>query len=133
MLPEVRTTRLSPSRAAVAERCYASAFRALEQSDLTHARRLFAILALLEPAQERGWVGLGVCHERTEHLQAAAALYALGNAFTGSSSAWLSLGRARTLRALGRGGEAEAEFDRAELIADDVKVLEAIQEERCQA
>ena len=130
MCPETRGVALAPSLTAVAERCYASAYHALASGDLTPATHLFGVLALLEPHGERAWVGLGACQERAGRPAAALTVYTLGHTLTGGASPWLGLGRARTLRALGRSQQAERAFDLAEAAADDPRVLRAIQEER---
>jgi len=121
---------LSPSRAAIAERCYAAGFRALADGDLSAGARWFGLLALLEPRRERSWAGLAVAHERGGRLPLAAALYTIGQRVSGAS-AWLELGRARTLRALGRAQEAERAFDAASALADSASLTSAIEEERC--
>ncbi len=130
MHTETRSPGLPPSLSAVAERCYASAYQALSNGDLTPATHWFGMLALLEPHGERAWAGLGACQERAGRPDVALTLYTLGNTLTRGTSPWLGLGRARTLRALGRTDQAEAAFDQAEQAADDPRVLRAIQEER---
>lgn len=122
---------LNPSRAALAERCYAAGFRALAAADLDAGARLFGLLALLEPRRERSWAGLAVAHERRGRLPLAAALYGLGQCVSGAS-AWLELGRARTLRALGQTHEAERAFDSAAALAEGTSLTSVIEEERCQ-
>jgi hypothetical protein len=129
-LDQVLSRTLAPSATAVAERCYASAFRALAEEDFESARRLFALLTLLEPRAERSWVGLAVAHERDRRFPAAAALYAIGERLLPGGSAWLCLGRGRSLRALGRTRDAEAAFDAAEAATSDPRILKAIEEER---
>lgn len=121
---------LEPSRSAVAERCYAAGFRALAEGDLGAGARLFGLLVLLEPRRERSWAGLAVAHERSARLPLAAALYAIGQRVSGAS-AWLELGRARTLRALGREREAEHAFDSALALAESTSLTTIIEEERC--
>jgi len=123
---------LPPSRAALAERCYGAGFRALAEGDLNAGARWFGLLTLLEPRRERSWAGLAVAHERSGRLPLAASLYAVGQRLSGAS-AWLELGRARTLRALGREREAEQAFDNAESLANDAALERSIEEERCQA
>lgn len=121
---------LRPSRAAVAERCYAAGFHALAGGDLDAGARWFGLLALLEPRRERSWAGLAVAHERSGKLALAAALYTIGQRVSGAS-AWLELGHARTLRALGRLQEAERAFDSAAALSDTTSLASAIEEERC--
>ncbi|HEY6729376.1 MAG TPA: hypothetical protein VI197_35440 [Polyangiaceae bacterium] len=121
---------LNPSRAALAERCYAAGFHALANGDLSAGARWFGLLALLEPRRERSWAGLAVAHERSGKLALAAALYTVGQRVSGAS-AWLELGYARTLRALGRTREAERAFDSAAALSDTTSLTNAIEEERC--
>lgn len=120
---------LPPSRPAIAEPCYAAGFHALADGDLTAGARLFALLAMLEPRRERSWAGLAVAHERSGRLPLAAALYGIGQQLAGAS-AWLELGRARTLRALGRTREAALAFEAAGALASDDHVARIIEEER---
>ena len=117
------------SPAELAERCYASAFRALEMGDTPNAERLFALMAILLPRDERPWVGLAVVRERRADWQAAAGLYGVGSTLV-PSSAWCRLGRARALRQLGRLGEAERDWDAAEELAEGRHLLAAIAHER---
>jgi len=124
------TAGLPPSRPAVAERCYAAGFHALADGDLESGARWFALLTLLEPRRERSWAGLAVAHERGGRLPLALTLYALGQQLSGAS-AWLELGRARTLRALGHARPAEQAFDRARTLTDETTLARAIEEERC--
>lgn len=124
------TVGLPPSRAAIAERCYAAGFRALAEVELGAGARLFGLLVLLEPRRERSWAGLAVAHERSGKLALAEVLYALGQRFCGKS-AWLELGRARALRGLGRDLEAEQAFDSAASLATDNSLERVIEEERC--
>lgn len=124
------TQALQPSRSAVAERCYAAGFRALAAGDLGAGARLFGLLVLLEPRRERSWAGLAVAHERSARLPLAAALYTVGQRVSGAS-AWLELGRARTLRALGREREAEHAFDSALSLTMSPSLITLIEEERC--
>lgn len=122
---------LPPSPLAVAERCYAAAFRALAEGDLGAGVRLFLLLALLEPRRERSWVGLGLAHERCGRTPIAATVYAIGQRLCGGSSAWLEFGRARTLRTLGHPRDAERAFDAAAALADSTHLARIIEEERC--
>jgi thioredoxin-like negative regulator of GroEL len=124
--------RLAPSLGSLAEQCYASAYNALASNDIDEARHLFWVLTALEPRAERAWVGLSVCHERDGRTAAAATLYGIGAHVTGKTSPWLALGRARTLRALGRIQESGAAFDAAEQCTEDPSIAAAIEEERCQ-
>jgi predicted RNA polymerase sigma factor len=122
---------LPPSPLAVAERCYAAAFRALSEGDLGASARLFLLLALLEPRRERSWVGLGLAHEKRGQQPIAATVYTIGQRLCGGRSAWLHFGRARMLRALGHPREAELAFDSALALAHGTSLAPSIEEERC--
>jgi tetratricopeptide (TPR) repeat protein len=117
------------SQASLAERCYASAYQALETGDALDAERLFALMAILLPRDERPWIGLASARERRADWQAAAGLYRIGSVLV-PSSAWCRLGRARALRRLGRPAEAECSLDQAEELAESQTLLAAIAQER---
>lgn len=127
-LPVVLTPGLPPSHAARLEACYASAHRALADEDDRNATRLFVLMALLSPRDERAWLGLGVCNERAGRLEAAAALFAVG-AVLSPESPFCHLGRGRVSASLGRRAEAEAAFDTARALADEA-LRAAIDRER---
>lgn len=105
--------------------CYASAHRAFESGDERTAARLFGVLALLAPRDERAWLGLALCQERSGRLRAAVSLYELG-ATLAPSPTRCHLGRARALRELGRATAAEDAFDAAESTCVDVEMLAAV-------
>ena len=117
------------SRTNLAERCYASAFGALATGDTPDAERLFALMAILLPRDERPWVGLAIARERRADWQAAAGLYEVGSTLV-PTSVWCRLGRARALRQLGRLGEAERSLDQAEELADSEPLFAAVSQER---
>jgi predicted TPR repeat methyltransferase len=115
--------------AAMAEQCYASAYEALSNGDDDNAARLFALMALLAPRDERCWVGLAVSRERRGDLRSALGFYGMGAALA-PRSGWCELGRARALRALGRDHLGDQALDQAEALADDPALVRAIVEER---
>lgn len=121
--------RRDTARAAMAEQCYASAYRALESGDELNAKRLFGVLAILAPRDERPWIGLAVCNERQANWPMAAAMYRMGMTLA-SDSAWAHLGRARALKRMGKRAEARRALDHAEERARDSALLAAIEEER---
>jgi hypothetical protein len=70
---------LSPSeRSHFAERCYAGGYEALENDDTRRAALLFALVALTQPTDPRGWLGLARAAE--EIPEASAGLEALADA-----------------------------------------------------
>ena len=111
------------------EGCYSAAHHALENDDLQHAERLFAMMLLLRPSDERGWLGLAVIGERRGAWRFAAALYRAGSAVSRDSVRCL-LGLGRALAELGRRRDAERALDEAERKTDDPAVLSAIARER---
>jgi Flp pilus assembly protein TadD len=113
----------------MAEQCYASAYQALEGGDDVHAKRLFSLLAILIPRDERPWIGLAVCSERQTNWAMAAALYGVGAALV-KDSAWAHFGRGRALSRLGRRAAARRAFDAAEAEARDGALIAAIDAER---
>ena len=117
------------STANLVEYCYASAYRALEEDQDQAAERLFGILAVMDPRDERGWIGMALLRERRENWRAAGAVYGIGSAFVPSSS-WCHFGRGRSLLRQGRFAEAEMEFRVAESQSDDQNLLAAIEEEK---
>jgi hypothetical protein len=118
-----------PSPAQLLEQCYAGAYHALENGDDTGAARVFGIMALLDPRDARSWIGLAVCKERGGDSLAASGLYRLG-AIVARDKGFCHLGRARTLRKMGRQAAADAALDAAESSASDLRLLTAIAEER---
>jgi Flp pilus assembly protein TadD len=121
--------RIEASRRAMSEQCYASAYQALEKGDDLNAKRLFGMLAVMAPRDERPWIGLGVCSERKGDWPMAGAMYAMGTTFA-SGSAWASFGRGRALKRMGRRDEARRAFDAGESKTNDPALLSAIDEER---
>jgi tetratricopeptide (TPR) repeat protein len=117
------------SQASLAERCYASAYQALETGDTQDAERLFGLMAMLLPRDERPWIGLASARERRADWHAAAGLYQVGSALV-PSSAWCRFGRARALKRIGRLGDAERSLDQAEELAESQTLLAAIAQER---
>lgn len=113
----------------LADQCYATAHRALEAGDLVNAERLFAVMLVSRPSDERGWLGLGVIGERRGAFYKAAALYRIGCAF-GADPAPCHLGLGRVLARLGRTREAERVLDEAERNTNDAALLCAIERER---
>jgi tetratricopeptide (TPR) repeat protein len=121
--------RREASLCAMSEELYASAYQALEKGDDDNAKRLFGVLAVMIPKDERPWIGLAVCSERKGEWSMAGAMYAMGSAF-GGGSAWASFGRGRALKRMGNRREAERAFEVAESATSEATLLSAIEEER---
>lgn len=99
---------------------YATALWLLENERTDDAAMVFRTLLLSHQDDERGWLGLGACHERKEQLHVARALYALGTEHTTSARCPWAL--ALVLRAQGDEALADAQLelalDRAERAGD---------------
>ncbi|MFZ5897562.1 MAG: hypothetical protein ACOY0T_41315 [Myxococcota bacterium] len=73
---------LAPSeRAYFAERCYAGGVDALENEDSRRAALLFAVVALSNPSDSRGWHGLAHVARRVDCVEAGSGLELLSEAF----------------------------------------------------
>ncbi|MDB4941074.1 MAG: hypothetical protein JWP97_608 [Labilithrix sp.] len=87
---------------------------------------MFHLIAKLSPTDERGWLGIGVCHEGLDDLDAALSIYTLGQGT--ARSARCIVARARVLDRLDRGDDASDVLDHAltcEWSDDDVELLQA--------
>lgn len=77
---------LAPSeRAHFAERCYAGGYEALNDDDTRRAALLFAAVALSQPSDARGWLGLAKAFG--EFPEAKAGLAAVAEAFEPQTTA----------------------------------------------
>jgi len=132
----VRGHRPSPSRPATIEAIYATAHWLLARERPADAAKVFRVMLRVAPRDERGWLGLGECHERIDQLRIAAELYGAGSVIAGgerSISVRCLLARARTLGKLGRGGEIEWLLEAAESAAaaqDDDELVSLVANER---
>ncbi|MCU0691928.1 MAG: hypothetical protein MUF54_11040 [Polyangiaceae bacterium] len=113
----------------VVERCYATAYRALEEGDAHRAMKLFGIMAVLAPRDERAWIGLGTSNEKIGNHERAAGVYHIGASMTGGSG-WCEFGRGRALKRLRLAKHAARAFAHAESLTDDPSLLDAIEQER---
>ena len=116
----------------VADVLYATGFWLLEQSRAADARHVFRTLLTTAPDDERGWLGLGSCHERLDEPTKAAHLYALG-AIARPTSARLRLASARVLQTLGFDDEAATSYELAYELAithEDASFAHDIDRER---
>ena len=106
---------LSPLNAA--EAIYATAHWLLSRDRPADAARVFRVLLRVAPRDERGWLGLGECHERIDQLLIASELYGAGSVIAGDAR-WLSvrclLARARVLGKLGRSEDLASVLEAAE-------------------
>jgi Flp pilus assembly protein TadD len=109
------TTSYDVTRAA--DGLYACGHALLSEERFHEAASVFRALAAALPEDERGWLGLGACHEGVGQPEIAAQMYETGAAIVpGSTRVQLALSRA--LRGLGKDTEADTALDRAEAAAD---------------
>jgi hypothetical protein len=120
--------RAPPGRARAIEAIYAAGHHLLSQERPRDAAKVFRLMLKVAPHDERGWLGLGQCHEKAMQPHVACELYGAGSvvtANTGTASVRCLLARARILKALGRdpddalqaADEVAYELDDEELIA----------------
>jgi thioredoxin-like negative regulator of GroEL len=108
------------SRPATIEAVYATAHWLLARERVADAAKVFRALLQIAPRDERGWLGLGDCHERIQQVRIAAELYGAGSVIAGgerSVSVRCLLARARTMAKLGRTADIEWILDTAERAA----------------
>ncbi len=110
------------SRQSAIEAIYATAHWLLGRERVADAARLFRTMIRAVPRDERGWLGLGECHERIHQPRIAAELYGAGGVAAGASptipSVRCLIARARVLASLHRDEEARNALDAAEEAAD---------------
>ena len=112
------------------EALYAVSHWLLEQGKFRDAASLLRDMVQIAPADERGWLALGVCHEQAEQAEIALEMYGTG-AVLSASSARCQLARARLLRAAGELSDAEDALDAAaEAAVEEPELLDLIERER---
>jgi tetratricopeptide (TPR) repeat protein len=133
--PTARAERAAP--AAAVEAIYATAHWLLGRERPADAAKVFRLLLRMAPRDERGWLGLGECHERIAQPHIALELYGAGSVIAGgerSVSVRCLLARARLLAHRGRSAEAESLLDIAERAAlernDEQLVVLVLRERR---
>lgn len=93
----------------------------IEQDRFDDAKHLFRTMVHLVPTDERGWLGLGHCHERMNEVEIAAKLYALVPQAACSSQVRAAVALGRALRKLQRDAEADEAYARAADLVDAVE------------
>jgi tetratricopeptide (TPR) repeat protein len=100
------------------EAIYATGHWLFEREQFENAAKVFRVMLHAAPRDERGWLALGECHERIGQPRIALELYGAGSVVA-APSARCDLARARALRALDRGDEADEALDRALQLASE--------------
>jgi hypothetical protein len=123
-------------RPATIEAIYATAHWLLGRDRPADAAKVFRVMLRLAPRDERGWLGLGQCHERIDQNLIAAELYGAGSVIAGgarSLSVRCLVARARTMAQLGRSADVESMLDVAAQAAathDDSELAALVERER---
>jgi tetratricopeptide (TPR) repeat protein len=120
------------SRQDAIEAIYATGHWLLEDGRVADAARVFRAMVHAAPHDERGWLGLGQCHERQGQLRIAAELYGTGGTVA-EPPVRCRLARARALAQSGLYEASEEALDAAKKAAealDDDALLELVAVER---
>lgn len=126
--PDTTTRIRTPHRGTLIDRrraadsLYATGHMLLLRRQANQASGVFRAMAHLLPTDERAWLGLGACHEALAQPEVALEIYGAGRTIS-PVPVRLEIARARVLRGLGRGEEAERAMvhasDHAERLNDD--------------
>jgi Flp pilus assembly protein TadD len=114
------------------EALYAVAYSFLEIERLEDAVKAFRVMIRFAPTDERGWLGLGSCHQRLGQDAIASELYGAGSLVAEPASARCLIALARVLRDNGDGSSAEEHAAHALALCgadDDDALARAIREE----
>ena len=120
------------SRADAMEAIYATGYWLLADERVAEAAMVFRTMIQGEPRDERGWLGLGECHERIDQPRIAAQLYGAASVIVTRSMRCL-VARARVLSKLGEVREAEYLLDLVEQspeTRDEPELAELVASER---
>lgn len=98
------------------EALYAVGHRLISEDRPRDAIALFRTMLLVDPRDERGWLGLATCHEMQDELEKALALCELATS-TCESPARITLARARIHLRLGARFEAREAYAEAARLA----------------
>jgi hypothetical protein len=125
-----------PARPAAVEAIYAVAHWLLSRERTVDAAKVFRVMLRAAPRDERGWLGLGLCHERIDQLRIAAELYGAGSVIAGgacSVSVRCLVARARVFSSIGRDAEIDSILTVAEhaaVAANDEELVALVAGER---
>lgn len=97
---------------------YAVAHMFLGEDRIEDAVRAFRVLMRIAPTDERGWLGVGACHERRDEHAIASEIYGAGSVVTSPLSWRCVIALARLARRRGDTFAADDLLDEAEAIAD---------------
>jgi Flp pilus assembly protein TadD len=98
---EPATNEQAPEASRAIEAIYAIGHTLLEQQRAVEAAKVFRVMLRLVPTDERGWLGLGACHEEVDDLELASELYGTGWTVAQPPSARCLSALSRVVRLLG--------------------------------
>jgi hypothetical protein len=101
---------------AALEILYATGHWLLTTGRPTDASRVFRLMTLTKPDDERGWLALGSCHEALEQQPIALEMYRIGM-IAAAPAVRCAVARARAFRALDADTEATEAFELAAELA----------------
>ena len=108
---------MEPSEQSV-EALYATGHWLLSANRFADAAIVFRLMAVTSPADERGWLALGTCHEGIGQHKIATSLYEIAVAVA-APALRCTIARARSLRALGHDDEATQALEEVRDVASD--------------
>ena len=91
----------SPFTGRALEALYGVAYSFLDREQIEEAVRAFRVMVRFAPTDERGWLGLGLCHESIGQTDIASELYGAGSLVSDPRSARCLVALARVLRQSG--------------------------------
>lgn len=109
---------MSPEGQSAVESVYALGHWLFTQDRFSDAVTVFRLMMRAAPTDERGWLAVGICHEKLGQPQIALEMYG-GGAVAAEPSARCHLARFRTLWELDRIDEADEAIEVAREIAED--------------
>ena len=118
---------MNPKRAV--ETLYATAHWLLSEERPRDAACVLRAMVLTAPRDERGWLGLGACHEALGQPEIALEMYGTGRVFA-QPSVRCEIARARIFRAMGRDDAADDALDTASELPGDEETEVLLQAER---
>jgi Flp pilus assembly protein TadD len=116
---EPTITERAPDGSRAIEAIYAIGHTLLEQQRAIEAAKVFRVMLRLVPTDERGWLGLGACHEELDDLEIANELYGTGWTVAQPPSARCLSALSRVVRLLGDATTANEYLAESLAVAND--------------
>lgn len=113
------TNEATPEGSRAIEAIYAIGHTLLEQQRAVEAAKVFRVMLRLVPSDERGWLGLGACHEELDDLDIASELYGTGWTVAQPPSARCLSALSRVVRLLGDATTANEYFAESLVVANE--------------